>query len=249
MKSTLIICALQEELDAVKAQFNAKFEEIEISRALNLSCHKYQIGEEIFYTVLSGMGPINASLRLGLVLSQLPIHQVLLLGVAGGLTAQTKIGDLVISSAVIQHDYYSSLEAGNFVMKSGDLILSKEQSKNYNPMIYADNDLIQKCLKTKLHSHQIFQGVVASGSEFVGRIERKNLISGLHPQTLAVDMEACAVANVCHLFGIPFVVAKTISDTLHTDGTIESDFVKFLNFASQNASEVVKSFINETSVS
>ncbi len=243
MKSTLIICALSEELKAVEEQFKTKAEEIIVNSKLGLTVRKYTAEMGVFYTVLSGMGPINASLRLGLVLSTLEVDQVLLIGVAGGLTSQTKIGDLVISTAVIQHDYYSSLEAGNFIMKSGDLILSKDQTIDYNPIILANQNLIDQCMKTKLTGHKVLKGVIASGSEFVGRLERKTAISGLHSELLAVDMEACAVANVCGEFKIPFVVAKTISDTLHTDGTIESDFVKFLNYASANASQVARDYI------
>ena len=240
MKSTLIICALKEELDAVKSVFKTTAEEIEINKSLNLTCSKYQTPKGTFYTVLSGMGPINATLRLSQVLSKLSIDQVLLLGVAGGLTPQTQIGDLVVSSGVIEHDYYSSLESGDFIMKSGDLILSESQASGYDAVISADTNLVNECLKTKISGHKVFKGVVASGSEFVGRSERKRKISSLHSELLAVDMEACAVANICLLFKTPFVVAKTISDTLHTDGTIETDFVKFLKLASQNAAEVVK---------
>lgn len=58
-------------------------------------------------------------------------------------------------------------------------------------------------------------------------------------------MEACAVLDICVLFKTPFVVTKTISDTLHTDGTIETDFVKFLKLASHNAAEVIKGVIHE----
>lgn len=239
MKSTLIICALPEELKAVEGQFKTKAEEIIVNSKLGLTIKKY--GD--IYTVLSGMGPINASLRLALVLNAVSVDQVILIGVAGGLTSQTKIGDLVISTAVIQHDYYSSLEAGNFIMKSGDLILSKEMGHDYSPLIIADTSLTEICMETKISEHQVLKGVIASGSEFVGRVERKKCIAGLHSELLAVDMEACAVANICEQFKTPFVVAKTISDTLHSDGSIESDFVRFLNYASKNAAEVVKVLI------
>lgn len=240
MKSTLIICALVEEVNAVKSQFKQVGQEVEINSVIGLYCTRYQTEREIFYIVLSGMGPINATLRLSQVLTKLNIDQVYLLGVAGGLTSKTQIGDLVISKGVVQHDYFSSLESGDFVMKSGDLILSETDSKNYDPFLYAHQELITLCLKTKIEGHQIFIGMIASGSEFVGRSERKIKISKMHPDLLAVDMEASAVANVCTLFKIPFVVAKTISDTLHTDGSIETDFVKFLHLASLNAAQVVK---------
>ncbi|MFY7992529.1 MAG: 5'-methylthioadenosine/S-adenosylhomocysteine nucleosidase [Bacteriovoracaceae bacterium] len=242
MKSTLIICALPEELAAVEAVLNTKFETQVMSQQLGFSVRKFNKENNVFYTLLSGMGPINASARLTLALHHLQIDDVLLLGVAGGLTEKTSIGDLVISTAVYQHDYYSSLEAGDFRMRSGELILSQEQGHTHDPLICADQHLIERCFKTEIGNHQILKGIVASGSEFVGRGQRKTEIAKLYDGLLAVDMEACAVANICLQFKKPFVVAKTISDTLHTDGTIESDFLKFLKFASENAAEVVKQF-------
>lgn len=243
MKSTLIICALPEELAAVEAVLNTECEAQVISQQLGFSVRKFNKRNNVFYTLLSGMGPINASARLTLVLHQLQIDDVLLLGVAGGLTEKTSIGDLVISTAVYQHDYYSSLESGDFRMRSGELILSSEQGRAHDPLISANHDLIEKCFKTEISNHGVFKGIVASGSEFVGRGQRKLAIAGLEDGLLAVDMEACAVANICLQFKKPFVVAKTISDTLQTDGTIESDFLKFLKLASQNAAEVVKQFL------
>lgn len=244
MTTTLIICALPEELKAVEKQFAGPSELIQLSQKLNVYCSRFETPQGLFYTLLSGMGPINASSRLSLALHELPIERVLLLGVAGGLSTQTKIGDLVTSSSVLQHDYHSSLESGNFPMRSGVLILSKDEGEKHDPLIPADKNLIEKCLSTKIQGHQILSGVVASGSEFVGRAERKQSIGQHSSKPLAVDMEACAVANLCFELKIPFVVAKTISDTLYSDGSIESDFSKFLEYASQNAAQVVRQFIN-----
>ena len=51
-------------------------------------------------------------------------------------------------------------------------------------------------------------------------------------------MEACAIAQVATKYSIPFIIAKTVSDKLNPDGSIESDFQKFLKLASRNAAMI-----------
>jgi adenosylhomocysteine nucleosidase len=46
------------------------------------------------------------------------------------------------------------------------------------------------------------------------------------PSALAVEMEGAAVAQVCHAFGTPLAVVRSISD--RADDTAHVDFPRFL---------------------
>ena len=46
------------------------------------------------------------------------------------------------------------------------------------------------------------------------------------PTVAAVDMESAAVAQVCHEYGVPFTVVRTISDG--ADESAAHDFPRFL---------------------
>jgi adenosylhomocysteine nucleosidase len=46
------------------------------------------------------------------------------------------------------------------------------------------------------------------------------------PDALAVEMEGAAVAQVCHDFGLPFAVVRTISD--RADDNAHVDFRRFI---------------------
>ena len=46
------------------------------------------------------------------------------------------------------------------------------------------------------------------------------------PGTLAVEMEGAAVAQVCHEFGVPFAIIRTISD--RADDAAHVDFQRFI---------------------
>src|SRR5262249_52954314 len=78
---------------------------------------------------------------------------------------------------------------------------------------------------------RVVEAEVASGDRFfASRHDREQLRSAL-PGVACVEMEGAAVAQVCHEYGVPFVVIRTISD-----GADEGAAVDFPRFARQIAS-------------
>ena len=57
------------------------------------------------------------------------------------------------------------------------------------------------------------------------------------PQMKAVEMEAAAVAQVCHQFGTPFVVIRALSDIAGKESNISFD--EFLPVAAKHSTEIV----------
>lgn len=58
------------------------------------------------------------------------------------------------------------------------------------------------------------------------------------PDALAVEMEGAAFAQVCHDFGVPLAVVRTISD--RADDTAHVDFSRFLSeVASQYSAAIL----------
>ena len=56
-------------------------------------------------------------------------------------------------------------------------------------------------------------------------------------------MEGASVAHVCHLFGVPFVILRAISDKANSDAKV--DFAEFVNLAAMNSKEIVVNMIKE----
>ena len=48
----------------------------------------------------------------------------------------------------------------------------------------------------------------------------------MYPDAVAVDMESAAIAQVCHMKGVPFVAIRVISDT---PGKADN-FAQYVNF-------------------
>jgi 5'-methylthioadenosine/S-adenosylhomocysteine nucleosidase len=239
MKNILFICALNEEKTALTNLLGALKHTHHLSKALNVSVEQYQHQDLTIYVSESGMGSVNAASKLAIILQHFNIDQILLIGVGGALHSSLEIGDMLVTDQVIQHDYYSSLAQGDYLMRPGDLILDPEQSNGYNPVLASNGGLfpINQLKHTEIN---IVNGIIASGSEFVGTSERKNAIHQRCQKAMLVDMEACAIATIANQSNIPFVVAKTVSDKLHADGSISQDFSQFLVHASRNAAIIAQ---------
>jgi len=93
-------------------------------------------------------------------------------------------------------------------------------------------------------------GLVASGDQFVSRAEdaarlRADLQAAGH-DTLAVEMEGAAVAQVCFDYGVPFAAMRTISD--RADDKAHVDFSAFIQqVASPYALAIVQEFMKQLS--
>ena len=72
---------------------------------------------------------------------------------------------------------------------------------------------------------------MVSGDQFIGTVDQLSKILKELPETLFVEMEGAAVAQICHDSNIPFCSVRTISDK--ANDVAHLDFNKFLNEAAK----------------
>lgn len=250
-KNVLILAAMEEEeralLGALAGAGVAEPIPAQLDSRLMITLRKAEIGGGRLWIARSGMGPVNAALTLAMIAERRELDSVILLGVGGALSSDLKIGDLVVSKSVLQHDSYSSLETGHFRMRPGNLVLSQEEARSEIPTFDANPRLVE-WLEGLQGAHTLRKGLIASGNEFVGTVRRKREIASLHPEALLVDMEAAGIAQAACRLGIPFVVAKTVADRLLPSGSIEADFRACLEAAAENAAAVLTELLGVQSL-
>lgn len=236
-KSVLILAAMKEEEQALLSELK-RFHPVRGVWDAKLGIEATLIETQNFTIRIaqSGIGPVNAALALYSFAQKEPLSAVYLLGVGGALVPGLRIGDLVIATHVVQHDSFCSLDRGDLRMRSGDLVLTQWQNSDLR---IACDPLLAETLRPVKIDGRIQEGVLLSGNEFVGTPERKKHIAQLDREALLVDMEGCGIALTAHKLGIPFIVAKTVADRLHPDGTIENDFVSCLKSAAKNAAQLM----------
>lgn len=110
-------------------------------------------------------------------------------------------------------------------------------------LFIGDAALRDRALTTTLESnHKVVAGRILTGDQFISGARHEthgHLTDEL--QGDAVDMESAAIAQVCHVNGVPFLSVRTLSDK--ADGTAHVDFNAFLPEVVRNSFAVVKTVL------
>lgn len=192
------------------------------------------IGEHDVVLVKSGIGKVNAAIATTLLIEQYEPTVVLNTGSAGGFNDLLEVGTVVISDEVRHHD----VDATAFGYELG-------QVPGMPPSYLADQKLVDiaKEAVEDIGEHAHATGLIASGDVFMSNPERVKLVQGQFPSMIAAEMEAAAVAQVCHQFGTPFVVIRALSDIAGKESSISFD--EFLPLAAKHSSEIVLQAISK----
>ena len=194
MKTIGIIFAMKEELEETKKQLKLSKKH----QIYNLIIYECIYNNNKCFLVESGIGKVNAARTTQILISELHVDIILNVGVAGSISKDIQKCDIVVASKLAQHDF--------------DITVFNHE-KGYIPQIgkyiEADETLLNKVIKI---NKDIKVGVIASGDIFVSDEIMARKIS-FKFKALCVEMEGAAIAEVCYLCKIPFLVLKSISDS------------------------------------
>jgi len=217
-----IIVAEIKELEAIK-EIMSSIEEIKV---YNITLFKGEINNKKYILVRSGVGKVNAARTTQILIDKFDIEYIINTGSAGALNNNLKIGDIVIGTELIQHDF----DVTAFGREKGYI---PEAGKVFK----SDENIIKKCDNIKIENIKIVKGVITSGDIFCTDIKMKEKIREKFKSD-CTEMEGAAIAQVCYLNKIPFIVIRSISDI--PNGNNELDFNQYLEFASKNCAEFIK---------
>ncbi|MFZ5779409.1 MAG: 5'-methylthioadenosine/S-adenosylhomocysteine nucleosidase [Pseudomonadota bacterium] len=199
--------------------------------------------------VESGAGKVNAAVATALLLDRFECRALLLCGAAGGLDPALGVGDVVVATSNIQHDYGVHREEGFRTIQPGSRpSLGEDGTPGYRlsdalaaRLADAIEGLVLEPLPEAVGVGRrlpaVRLGAILTGDAFVNSDPlRRRLHARFGAQ--AVEMEGGAVAQVAYRWGrdIPFVNVRCLSD-LAGDGS-QLDFRAFLPVASRYASLV-----------
>ncbi len=197
---------------------------------------------------LSKMGKVAAATTATALIERFGAQRLVFTGVAGGLGEGIHVGDVVVGHSFVQHDLdVSPLFPRYEVPLYGKAQFDADAALTSALFKASQLALSQPELRTAYPAAQVHMGRIASGDRFVSkagesRALRADLQAAGHA-VLAVEMEGAAVAQVCHDYGIPFAVVRTISDRADDDAHV--DFPSFIDqVASQYARVIMEKFLN-----
>lgn len=154
-----------------------------------------------------GIGKVNAAAGAVELINRFHPDCLISTGVAGGIDRCLGVMDVVVSSRIVYHDVWCG-EGNEYGQIQG------------LPTYFTGNQtLLDTALAlTPEEGTAIHGGLICSGDKFITDRCELETIKSRFPDGLAVDMESGALAQVCHLYGVPFVSFRLISDTPGADG-------------------------------
>ena len=217
-----IIVAEVEEMEAIKEIM----ENIKSMDIYNLKIYTGTIKHKEFLLVRSGVGKVNAARVCQIITDKFDLDFIINVGSAGGLNENLNIGDIVLGERLVQYDF----DVTAFGREKGFI---PETGKFFE----SDTNLLKNFKKIKIDNQKIIFGTIASGDMFLTDTNLKEKIKQDFDAS-CVEMEGAAIAQVCTLNNIPFLVIRSISDI--PNGKNEIDFNEYLKLASKNCANFIR---------
>lgn len=179
----------------------------------------------------SGIGKVNAAMATTIMHERFSPSHVINTGSAGGFASELEVGDVVISTEVVHHD----VDVTGFDYAYG-------QVPGMPAMFAADAELIRLAdnaiADMDIHSKT---GIIATGDSFMNDPDRVQIVKEKFPGMVAAEMEAAAIAQVCHQYKTPFVISRALSDIAGKESSVSFD--AFLDKAAKNAARLVMAVV------
>ena len=222
-----IIGAMSIEVDALKAAMTDKKTE-NISGIEFVSGKLY--GREAV-VAQSGIGKVFAAICAQTMILRYNVDILINTGVAGTLSAKLSINDIAVSSDCVQHDMDTSALGDEVGLISGINIVN----------IPADKQLCDDvCDAAESLGFVAQAGTIASGDSFISSNDKKKYIAETF-SAIACEMEGAAIAQVCFVNKVRYVVIRAISDS--ADGEAEMSYDEFSKIAAERSAKVVKKIL------
>ena len=213
MKTIGIIGAMEVEVAILKE----KMEDGRIIKKASMDFYEGILAGKKVVVVRSGIGKVNAGICAQILADVFSVDAIINTGIAGSLNKNINIGDIVLSTDVVQHD----MDATGFGYRKGQI--------PQMPVFFFNADdnlrrLAAEVCKEVNPDIQVFEGRIASGDQFVCDQDVKNRIVSEF-SAYATEMEGAAIGQAAYLNEIPFLVVRAISDK--ADGSAQMDYSEF----------------------
>ena len=224
-----IIGAMVEEVAVLKQEMQIE-ETVEYARMT--FCKGMLCGKEVV-VVRSGVGKVNAGICAQILVDKFNVDVLINTGIAGSLDAVIDIGDMVISTDLVEHDMDASI--------FGDPVGQVPRMDTF--AFPADQNLVEKAVAANEEANpniKTFTGRIVSGDQFVSSPEVKDRLVSLF-QARCTEMEGAAIAHAAYLNQVSCVIIRAISDK--ADNSAMMDYPSFEKKAIEHSVRLVRNLL------
>lgn len=186
-----------------------------------------------------GVGKVTAAICAQAMIDHYGVSHLINTGVAGGLYRELSVGDLVVATNTIEHDF-DCTKLGD---AKGYVFIGEDNTKPTR--IPADPEMgkrFSQAAETILTENKFFMGTIVSGDIFVDDSTlKKELVESY--DAYAAEMEGAAIARVAYANEVPFVVVRSISDLAEKGANMS--FAEFEKKAAAVSSAIVLTMLEQ----
>ncbi len=223
-----IIGAMEEEVTLLREAMEVE----EVKAIAHVEFTKGKLNQRDVVLLKSGIGKVNVAIATTLLFEHYDIDCVINTGSAGGLHEKANIGDVVISSGTLYHD----VDVTGFNYAYGQVPGMPAVYESNESMIQKVESILDKVGKT------YWLGMIGTGDSFINRPDQMEMIKKNCPSVIAIEMEAAAVAQVCHHYEKPFIIVRALSDIAGKESHVS--FNEFLTVAAKESSDMVMQLVS-----
>ncbi|MFV8826808.1 5'-methylthioadenosine/S-adenosylhomocysteine nucleosidase [Alkalihalobacterium sp. APHAB7] len=224
-----IIGAMDEEVELLKSKLDNRVDQ----SIAGCEFHAGNLNGLDVVLLKSGIGKVNAAIGTTLLIQLYNVEKIINTGSAGGFHEGLKVGDIVISTEV----RYNDVDATVFGYEFGQVPRM--------PAYYSPNEKLVAIAEEAANDvgvHSV-KGLIVSGDSFMSDHARVEDLKARFDNPYCAEMEAGAIAQVCHQFDCPFVIIRSLSDIAGSDAKVSYD--QFLETASVNSAKLVLLIVDE----
>lgn len=200
-----------------------------------------KIGGHIFYTgkigssdvavAKCGIGKVNAAMCTQTMILTYAPNVILNTGVAGGIGKGLRVMDVVVATAVAQHDLDTTAFGDPMGLIPGLNVVEMPCDETVCRDVIAAAERIGVEPK---------RGLVVSGDQFIASKEKIDGIKA-HFDALAAEMEGASIGQVCSVNKVPFAVIRAISDGGNEEAGM--DYPQFVKLAAARSVQLVEEYL------
>lgn len=221
-----IIVAMDKELAQLQSLFTNAKKETHHKKDFFIG----KIGNHDIILQKCGIGKVNSTIGAVEMINNYQPDLIISSGCAGGVDTSLQVGDVVVSTSCVYHDAYCGSEC-----EFGQILGMPAQFQSPQQLVN---------IATRINSKEkVVPGLIVSGEWFVDSQEKMQSILDKFPMATAVDMESCSIAQTCHIYNIPFISFRIISDVPLKDHKAQMYF-DFWDKMAEGSFDVTRNFLD-----
>jgi adenosylhomocysteine nucleosidase len=228
MTKIAVIGAMEEEINLILS----RLEKNRIKEIGNFKFHICNYKSKEIIIMKSGIGKVNSAVGTQLMITHFSPDYVINTGIAGGISKEVKVLDIILASDTMQYD----VDVTKFGYKLGQIPRMEKYIFN------TDNNLLKHAKASLKNGDKYKIGRIVSGDKFISKKSTKQFLDEKFG-AMCADMESGSIGHVCYINDTPYIAIRCISDDADESSHINYD--KFEKEAANKSAELVIDIIKK----